>query len=156
MSLEKVRQADMVILSPSVPPSNKFVLHAKQLNIPVMTEFEFAYLFAKCDVIAITGTNGKTTTTTLMGEICTDAGINTRVVGNIGYPFISNVDELDKDGVFVAEISSYQLELCSVFKPKVAVITNITPDHLDRHGSFEQYVRVKYKIAMNQDSTDTL
>ncbi|NMC55774.1 MAG: UDP-N-acetylmuramoyl-L-alanine--D-glutamate ligase [Eubacteriaceae bacterium] len=156
MDIAKVQDVDMVILSPSVPPSNKFVQYAKQLSIPVMTEFEFAYLFAKCDVIAITGTNGKTTTTTLMGEICRDAGLDTRVVGNIGYPFISNADELGKDGVFVAEISSYQLELCSIFKPKVAIITNITPDHLDRHGSFEEYVRVKYKITMNQDSLDTL
>ncbi len=156
MNIEKTQEANMVILSPSVPPSNKFVLYAKQLNIPVMTEFEFAYLYAKCDVIAITGTNGKTTTTTLTGQICKDAGIDARVVGNIGYPFISHVDELNEDGVFVAEISSYQLELCSAFKPRVAVITNITPDHLDRHGSFEEYVRVKYKITMNQDSADTL
>jgi UDP-N-acetylmuramoylalanine--D-glutamate ligase len=153
---DKVQKMDMLILSPSVPPSNQLVIWAKENDIPVMTEFEFAYVFAKAGVIAITGTNGKTTTTTLVGELCKNAGIDTKVVGNIGYPFVSSVDELDANGVFVAEISSYQLELCQIFKPKISIITNITSDHLDRHGSFEEYVRVKYKIFMNQDETDTL
>lgn len=153
---DKVQQADMLVISPSVPPSNQLVIWANESGIPVVTEFEFAYSFAKAAVIAITGTNGKTTTTTLIGELCNNANLNTQVVGNIGYPFISLVDELDETGVFVAEISSYQLELCTIFKPKISIITNITPDHLDRHKTFEEYVRVKYKIFMNQDATDTL
>jgi len=153
---EKIINTDVVITSPSVPPSNKYVQTALKHDIPVFTEFEYAYTLAKTPVVAITGTNGKTTTTTLTGEIFAAAQIPTRVVGNIGYPFISHVDEIEKDGVFVAEVSSYQLEFCKFFKPKVAVITNITPDHIDRHGSFEEYVRVKYKITANQDSGDTL
>ncbi len=152
----EVLTSDMLILSPSVKPSVPAVQLAKQNNIKVMTEIEFAFLFAKAPVIAITGTNGKTTTTSLTGEIFKAAGIETRVAGNIGYPFIACVDELDEQGAFVLEISSYQLELCTLLRPKVATITNITPDHIDRHGTFEEYTNVKYKVAGNQHESDTL
>lgn len=151
-----IQEADMLLLSPSVPPTDAIVQTAKKHNIPVMTEIEFAYTLSKAPIIAITGTNGKTTTTTLIGEVMKAAKVSACVGGNIGYPLISCIDEVDDEGVLVAEISSYQLELCEVFHPKIAVITNITPDHLDRHGSFEEYTRVKYKVFAHQQSSDVL
>lgn len=151
-----IKEADILIISPSVPPSNRIVQSAQKYNIPVMTEIEFAYTLSKAPIIAITGTNGKTTTTALTGEVMKSAAVPTCVGGNIGYPLISCVDEVGEDGVLVAEISSYQLELCEMFHPKIAVIINITPDHLDRHGSFEEYTRVKHKITAHQGPQDVL
>ncbi len=113
-------------------------------SIPIFSELEFAAWFCSGKIVAITGTNGKTTTTALTGEIFKAAGIPTFVCGNIGLAFTEIADQVPANGVAVVEVSSFQLETVADFRPHAAVILNITPDHLDRHGSMENYKRTKY------------
>ena len=145
---------DFVVMSPGVPLTVKPARDALENGIPVIGELELAYHFARAPIVAVTGTNGKTTTTTLIGEIFKDAGRNVLVGGNIGFPLVAEVERCGPKDVIVAEVSSFQLETTCVFKPKVAIILNVTPDHLDRHGTMENYTAVKAGIFSNQTSDD--
>lgn len=147
-------QCDVLLISPAVPCDSSLVGRAAELNIPVIGELELGALFAKGPILALTGTNGKTTTVSLLGEMLKAAGKNTRVCGNIGYPICAAVQELQEGDPLVAEVSSFQLETISSFHPRVAAVTNITPDHLDRHGSMENYIALKRKIFVNQTADD--
>lgn len=147
---------DLLIISPGVPLNIPTVIQAKEQNIPIWSELELASKFTKAPMIVVTGTNGKTTTTALLGQIFQDSGRKTFIGGNIGTPFISGAEQLKKDDCAVLEASSFQLETTVSFKPRVAVVLNLTPDHLDRHGSFQEYVEAKAKIFAQQTSDDFL
>lgn len=138
-----------LIMSPGVPTKLPFVAKAKELGISVIGEIEFAYRHCKGNIIAITGTNGKTTTTTLTGEILKNSGFKTFVVGNIGNVFISQANSISEGDAVVAEISSYQLETINEFSPVSVAILNITPDHLSRHGSMAAYIQAKFDCYKN-------
>lgn len=139
-----------LVVSPGVPLTVPTVEKAYRSYVPVISEVELAFRYAEAPIVAITGTNGKTTTTSLVGQIFKDAGINTLVAGNIGLPLVSAIEDYDEDDIVVAEVSSFQLETIQTFRPKVAAILNITPDHLDRHGSVENYIQAKSRIFGNQ------
>jgi len=145
---------NLVIVSPGISMNLEFMKKFIDRNIEIAGEVEFAYNFAKGKFVSISGTNGKTTTTTLVGEIFKAAGFDTRVVGNIGNPVISEVETSTEDTVFVAEISSFQLETVKKFNSKAAVVINVTPDHLDRHLTVENYAAVKSRIFENQKNDD--
>lgn len=146
---------DLLVKSPGVPPTAKIVKKAIEANIEIITDIELGYRLSPTDnIIAITGTNGKTTTTILTGEIFEDDLYNTFVVGNIGIGILKELEKAKKDDVFIIEASSFQLENTSQFKPKVSLILNISPDHLDWHGSYENYIRAKKKIFKNQNKND--
>ncbi len=145
---------EMVVLSPGVPSDNAFVNHFREKEIPIIGEIELAYLCARGNVLAITGTNGKTTTTALVGKIVEEYFSSSYVVGNIGNPYTEVALQTIKDSVTVAEISSFQLETIDKFHPKVSAILNITPDHLDRHHTMENYAKTKFDITKNQTKED--
>ena len=147
---------DMIVMSPGVPLSIPPVVYAKAHNILVIGELELAYRHCKAPFIAITGTNGKTTTTTLTGELLKKTGRNVFVGGNIGIPLVSYASELSADDVVVAEVSSFQLETVDTFAPHLALMINLTPDHLDRHGSMDNYLACKANIFANQSPSDYL
>lgn len=147
-------EVEMIVLSPGVPSDTIFADSFRKRGIPVIGEIELAYLCGKGSVIAITGTNGKTTTTALTGKIMQEYFTSSYIVGNIGNPYTSAVLEMQDDTVTVAEISSFQLETIEKFHPKVSAILNITPDHLDRHHTMENYAKTKQDITMNQTSED--
>jgi UDP-N-acetylmuramoylalanine--D-glutamate ligase len=150
------RRQDLIVVSPGVPLSTPELVQVRNLGLPIIGELELAARFLKGKVLAITGSNGKTTTTTLCGEIFSAAGLNPLVAGNIGLPVIDVVDQSTESAWSVLEVSSFQLETTESFHPQVAVILNITPDHLDRHGTFENYAAMKEKIFANQTGTDYL
>ncbi|MTV47558.1 UDP-N-acetylmuramoyl-L-alanine--D-glutamate ligase [Heliobacillus mobilis] len=143
-----------VLMSPGVPLTVPPALEAAEKGIPITGELEIAYLLSQAPFIAITGTNGKTTTTSLIGAILTEACWNPFVGGNIGQPLVEESQHLSADRWVVAEVSSFQLETTDKFRPRVAMILNITPDHLDRHGSMENYRAIKARIFMNQQASD--
>ncbi len=145
---------ELVVMSPGVPLTTEPAREAAESGIPVIGELELAYHFTKAPVVAITGTNGKTTTTALLGEIFKDGGFKTLVGGNIGLPLVTEVENYGPGDIIVAEVSSFQLETTVAFKPKVAVILNLTPDHLDRHGTMENYASAKARIFANQGKDD--
>ena len=145
---------DLVVLSPGVPTDLHLVKSFYAQGLPVWGEVELAYQTGKGEVLAITGTNGKTTTTALLGKIMKDARPSVFVVGNIGTPYTSKAPEMTEDTITVAEISSFQLETIETFAPKVSAILNITEDHLNRHHTMEEYIRVKELITKNQTSDD--
>jgi UDP-N-acetylmuramoylalanine--D-glutamate ligase len=145
---------DLLVVSPGVPPSVAPIASALEQGIPVLGELELAYAYACTPIVAITGTNGKTTTTTLIGEIFKNAGYNTLVAGNIGLPLVDQVEKFTPEDIIVAEVSSFQLETVRHFRPRVAAVLNVTPDHLDRHGDMEGYLRAKAMIFTNQGSED--
>lgn len=147
---------ERLVLSPGVPLDSPFVQKFAVRGIPVWGEIELAYAFEQGHILAITGTNGKTTTTALTGEIMRAAKDRTYVVGNIGTPYTESAAATTPDSVTVAEISSFQLETIEHFKPTVSAILNITPDHIDRHHLLENYIAVKEKIAMNQTASETI
>ena len=139
---------DMVIVSPGVKVNgNEIISHFLLNKTPVLSELDLGWLFAKGKVIGITGTNGKTTTTMLLGSILKEAGLKTFVCGNIGLPLCAVAKQTTRDSFIVCEVSNFQLELSRRFHADIAAILNLAPDHLDRHGSFEEYVRVKKKIV---------
>ena len=144
----------LAVLSPGVPVDSLFVTSLKEAGIPVIGEVELAYKYEKGTLIAITGTNGKTTTTALTGKIMADHLGKAFVVGNIGNPYTGEVGDTDEGSVSVAEISSFQLETIVDFKPQISAILNITPDHLNRHHTLEKYIEVKEDICRNQDKDD--
>jgi UDP-N-acetylmuramoylalanine--D-glutamate ligase len=148
------RDQDLIVVSPGVPSDQPQLQHARSLGIPVIGEVELAFRFLQGKVLAITGSNGKTTTTSLVGEILAKSGKKTLVGGNIGTPVISLAGQTMPDSLVVLEISSFQLESIQQFRPWIAAILNITPDHLDRHHTFEAYVAAKARIFENQQSGD--
>ena len=144
----------IAVLSPGVPTDLPVVNAMRDKKVAVIGEVELAYAFGKGDVLAITGTNGKTTTTTLLGEIMKAYKEHTYVVGNIGNPYTVAARQMEEDAVAVAEMSSFQLESIVTFRPKVSAILNFTPDHLNRHHTMEAYVNAKKNIAKNQTAED--
>lgn len=147
---------DFIVVSPGVPIDIPLILAAKNKGITVMSEIEVAYQLCPAPIIAITGTNGKTTTTTLLGEMLRTTGKDVVVGGNIGAALSQEVSSIDKNGIVVAEISSFQLEGVIDFHPHIAAILNVTPDHLDRHHSMETYIQMKERIFANQTAEDYL
>ena len=152
---EDMARIDLVVLSPGVPTDLPMVNELRNRQIPIWGEIELAYHFAKGRIIAITGTNGKTTTTSLVGEIMANYFDDVKVVGNIGIPYTSVAADTTEDTVTVAEISSFQLETTHEFAPEVTAILNITPDHLNRHHTMECYIETKESITKNQTAGDT-
>lgn len=145
---------DLIIVSPGVPLDLPFIEEAIKQGKKVIGELEYAATFCKAPIVAITGTNGKTTTTSLVGQIIKAYNPNTYIVGNIGRAFSEDVLHIPEDGIVVAEVSSFQLETIQTFHPVVAAILNITPDHLNRHKTMENYCKAKYQVFMNQSSSD--
>jgi UDP-N-acetylmuramoylalanine--D-glutamate ligase len=148
------RGQDLIVVSPGVPVDNPQLRQARDLGIPIIGEVELACRFLKGHIIAITGSNGKTTTTALTGEVISMGGWESLVGGNIGTPAISLVDDATDDTFVVLEVSSFQLETIQTFHPEIAVVLNITPDHLDRHSTFQAYVDAKARIFENQTASD--
>src|SRR6201997_3915277 len=148
------RGQDLIVVSPGVPVDAAPLVQARSLGENVIGEIELAAQFLSGPIVAITGSNGKTTTTTLTGEIMTAGGFPTLVGGNIGTPAISLAERAQQGTVIVLEVSSFQLETIQTFRPKVAVVLNITPDHLDRHRTFEIYTDAKARIFENQQPDD--
>lgn len=153
---DAIADYDLLVLSPGVPTDLPFIAAAREAGIEIIGELELAYRCSVGSFVAITGTNGKTTTTALAGEIFSRAGRPTEVVGNIGIPAIEKAMDATEDTVFVTEVSSFQLESCSHFHPKVAAILNITPDHLNRHKTMENYTEAKARIFSRQSGEDTV
>lgn len=154
LSEEVMETLDLVVMSPGVPTDLPVVLKMRDMGIQIWGEVELAYTYGKGDVLAITGTNGKTTTTALLGEIMKNYKESVFVVGNIGNPYTAAALEMREDSVAVAEMSSFQLETIHEFRPKVSAILNITPDHLNRHHTMEAYIKAKEDIAKNQTKED--
>ena len=154
LSEKLIDTLDLIVLSPGVPTDIPVVEEFKSRGIPVWGEIELAYQLSKGQVVAITGTNGKTTTTTLVGKLMKNFYESVYVVGNIGNPYTAVATEMREDTVTVAEISSFQLETIHEFHPAVSAILNITPDHLNRHHTMECYIETKEKISMNQTKDD--
>ena len=152
---ERVLAADEIVKSPGIPEKNELVKKIRAKGIPVISEIELAYRYkGTSKIVAITGSNGKTTTTSLIYHICKHAGLDAALVGNIGYSFAKQVAE-DPKPWYIAEISSFQLDDIKTFRPEVAILTNITEDHLDRYDyKFENYIASKFRIAMNQTKDD--
>lgn len=149
------KETELLVLSPGVPTDLPMVERFKDEGVSVWGEIELAYQFSKGKLAAITGTNGKTTTTALTGEIMKTFYKNVFVVGNIGIPYTAMVKETSEDAVTVAEMSSFQLETVECFRPDVSAILNITPDHLNRHHTMENYIDAKFNITNNQTPKDT-
>lgn len=145
---------DLIVPSPGVPASVPGLVAARSAGIPVWSEIELAWRFLRGRFVAITGSNGKTTTTSLVGHILENASMPVIVAGNIGTPVISRVPDATDRTITVAEVSSFQLELIDTMRPDIAVFLNLTPDHIDRHGSFEAYARAKARIFENQTGRD--
>ena len=147
-----LKRIDIIVKSPSIHMDSKTIIRALEKNIPVVSDIEMAYNLTSKDFVVISGTNGKTTTTTLVHKIISDNNIKAGLTGNIGSGILSDIFE--EKNIFVVEGSSYQLESTYSLKPKVAVITNITPDHLNWHGNFDKYINAKLNICKNQDRKD--
>lgn len=152
----RLLQNDFLVVSPGVPLTIDILRQAVQNGIPVFSEIEFASWVCRGRIIGVTGSNGKTTTTTLIGELLTAGGFDSHVCGNIGRPFSSVAEQVFDDSVAVVEISTFQLEAIHEFRPYASLILNVSPDHLDRHGDFESYKKLKYRIAENQTEGDFL
>ncbi len=147
-------EQDLIVVSPGVPANLPELQLARKNNIPVWSEIELAWRFLRGKLIAITGSNGKTTTTSLVAHILKTAGIPTHVGGNIGTPLLSLVERSSDTDVTVAEVSSFQLETIEGFRPEIGVLLNLTPDHLDRHNTFEEYAAAKMRMFENQIERD--
>lgn len=145
---------ELVVMSPGVPTDLPLVNAMRKRGIPIWGEIELAYCYGKGDVLAITGTNGKTTTTALLGEIMKNYKESVYVVGNIGNPYTTVALDMIEESIAVVEVSSFQLETIHSFRPRVSAILNITPDHLDRHHTMEAYIAAKEDIAKNQGQED--
>ena len=150
------RRQDLVVLSPGVPLQTPEVQQVQRFGVPIIGELELAVQALQGHVLAVTGSNGKTTTTSLLGHIFAHAQRHTLVGGNIGLPVVDLVAGSTADTWTVLEVSSFQLETIETFRPHIALVLNITPDHLDRHGSFERYAAAKARITENQTSADFL
>jgi UDP-N-acetylmuramoylalanine--D-glutamate ligase len=146
---------ELIVPSPGVPADNPRLLAARKAGVAIWSEIELAFRFLRGRLVGITGSNGKTTTTSLVEHILRGAGYSTILAGNIGTPLIARVEESRDDTVTVVELSSFQLELADTFRPNIAVFLNLTPDHLDRHHTLEAYGAAKAKIFANQGDTDS-
>jgi UDP-N-acetylmuramoylalanine--D-glutamate ligase len=154
---QNVYECDLMVVSPGVPLDSQIIITAKEKKISLISELELAASVCKGKIIAITGTNGKTTTTSLCGHVFNNCGVKTYTAGNIGLAFSEVVLEMSENEYAAVEVSSFQLDLITEFKPKVAVILNITPDHLNRYeNNYEKYVESKLRIYENQDENDYL
>ncbi len=151
---EVMTNVDLVVLSPSITQNHDLVIYAQKCGIEVIGEIELGYRNCKNKIIAITGTNGKTTTTILMRDILVKSGYDAKALGNIGKSFCGELADISENGYVVLEVSSFQLETTKDFRPDYAMCLNVTPDHLDRHGSFENYFAIKRKIFCNQTPSD--
>jgi len=151
-----IERSDMMVVSPGVAMDSPPVKFARDKNIPVISELELAYSMCQVPVIAVTGTNGKTTVTTLIGQMLKRQGLDAIICGNIGNPFSGEIRRIKKGSIVVAEASSFQLEGIETFKPWISVILNISENHLDRHRDLEEYVSLKARIFANQDAGDTI
>ena len=145
---------DLIVLSPGIPCDLPFIAAAEEAGIEVISEVELAYRLTPCPITAITGTNGKTTTTTLTGEIMKTAYSGTAVVGNIGIPYSEEVERLTEKDWVVAEISSFQMEKAKEFHPHISAVLNITPDHLNRHKTMDVYIAMKERVFAKQTAED--
>lgn len=145
---------DLIVLSPGIPCDLPFIAAAEEAGIEVISEVELAYRLTPCPITAITGTNGKTTTTTLTGEIMKTAYSGTAVVGNIGVPYSEEVERLTEKDWVVAEISSFQMEKAKEFHPHISAVLNITPDHLNRHKTMDVYIAMKERVFAKQTAAD--
>ncbi|MBT7619608.1 MAG: UDP-N-acetylmuramoyl-L-alanine--D-glutamate ligase, partial [Flavobacteriales bacterium] len=153
-SIEEIMTASEVVKSPGIPDSVDVIKRIKEKGISVISEVEFAYRFTNAKIVAITGSNGKTTTTLLIGHILEKAGYDVLVAGNIGTGFSKSISERDYDYI-VLELSSFQLDGIKDFKADIAILLNITPDHLDRYENrFENYIKSKLRITNNQNEND--
>ncbi len=155
LSQEEEEQVDLVVISPGVPTDLPYLVRMKKRGVPIWGEIELGFQYSKGKMAAITGTNGKTTTTALVGEIMKNYYVSVYVVGNIGIPYTDMVLNTKGSTITVAEMSSFQLETVHEFRPEVSAILNITPDHLDRHHTMEEYIAAKKRIAKNQGIYDT-
>jgi UDP-N-acetylmuramoylalanine--D-glutamate ligase len=154
---DRVLDAEIIVVSPGVPSNIPIIYEAEQKSIKIISEVELASQFCLSPMIAVTGTNGKTTTTTLIGELMKNAKVKHIVAGNIGTAFSSFIETLDSQTVAVLEVSSFQLDHCETFHPRVSIILNITPDHLDRYDqNFEKYIASKCRVFEHQTKTDYL
>ncbi len=151
---ELLEGKDALVISPGIPDSTPFVVQAREMGIYVLGELELAYQLGKGTLVAVTGTNGKTTTVSLLGEMFRNAGKVTHVVGNIGYPYSLASMVSRKEDVIVCEVSSFQMETADTFRPHVALLTNITEDHLNRHGTMEVYTELKMRMFARQTPED--
>jgi len=154
--MDYLDRVDLIVLSPGIPIDAPFVRSAQKMGIEVIGEVELAYRLCRAPIVAITGTNGKTTTTALVGEIFKAMGKKTYVVGNIGIPFVGIATETCESHIVVAEISSFQLESIQTFHPRVSAILNITEDHLNRHKTMENYIGLKARVFENATESDWL
>lgn len=145
---------DMVVTSPGLPLDAPVLMEASERGVEIIGELELAYRLSHCPFIAITGTNGKTTTTSLVGDMFRLAGAAHAVVGNIGYPASDAVLHETGEETMITEVSSFQLETIADFRPRIAALLNVAPDHLDRHGSLEEYKRIKFRLFQNQTAGD--
>lgn len=152
---EVIKDCDIAVLSPGVPTDIEVVEKMRGAGLEIWGEIELASVFERGNVLAVTGTNGKTTTTSLLGAIMEHVFPKVKVVGNIGIPYTGVVEDTDESSVTVAEISSFQLETVHTFRPRISAILNITPDHLNRHHTMENYQQAKMRIAMNQGQDET-
>ena len=153
---DKIYDYDIFVKSPGIPMNNPVIDKALKLNKKVISEVEVAFWFCECPVIAITGTNGKTTTTVLTGEIFKNAGIDTKVCGNVGLAFSEVVEDTKEDSIVVLEVSSFQLDSIESFKPVVSMFLTFTTDHIDWHGSMENYMKAKLKVNINQSEDNVI
>lgn len=151
-----LQEADYLVLSPGISPATDFVRMAQERSIPIFSEVEVTSWLCQATILAITGSNGKSTTTALVAHILNESGRKAVATGNIGTPFASDVEGLGEDDYAVVEVSSFQLEFVDTFHPAVSAILNITPDHLDRYGDFNEYAEVKFRIADSQGRDDYL
>ena len=151
---DDVVDADVAVVSPGIPPHAAVMKQLTAAGVEVISEVELAFRLARCDFLAVTGTNGKTTTTSLLASMLSESGLPSVAAGNIGLPLIDAVFEVPDDGVIAVEVSSFQLVGISEFRPQVAVLLNVAEDHTDWHGSFDNYIASKARIAMNQTSDD--
>jgi len=150
------RRQDLIVVSPGVPANVPELMQVRAMGMHIIGELELGAEYLQGEVVAITGSNGKTTTTTLVGEILKASGRTTLVGGNIGRPVVELAEESTPEAWSVLEVSSFQLETVETFKPRIALVLNITPDHLDRHGSFENYAAAKARITEFQTADDFL
>lgn len=152
----RIYNADGWVISPGIPLDGPVIREARERGIPVIGELELAFRFCRAPIVAVTGSNGKSTVTDLIGHLFAVHGVSARVAGNIGDSFAEHAESLDESKVAVVEVSSFQLETIDRFRPRVAVFLNLTPDHLDRHGSMEKYGKLKARIFENQTASDAL
>ena len=155
---KKIYDADLWVLSPGVPKNADIVINAQKANIPIVGEIEFASWFTESPIVAVTGSNGKTTTTYILATMCQSKNNNAVMAGNMGIPFservLNEIKTLDETRTYILEVSSFQMEFINHFSPTIAVYTNFSIDHLDRHGSMEEYLKMKLRMIQNMDQDD--